>query len=244
MEENPPAIMNLANLQKTWSQSGFQLGPVNLTLPAGATLAVLGKNGSGKTTLFQLMTGNLDPDAGTILFQGRKFTPESFDQKRQIGYLPQHLELPHWVTGSEILTYATRLYQIPDPTRHVEETLTYWDSEGFRNKPLASCSHGMQKRIALGLAGIHDPDLLILDEPFSGLDLYHIRALENLIRHRSDTGKATIVCTHIAPYAARLCEEAMIMETGRCTPLEGWQQKSWPDRIRLMEDSFFPTGEN
>ncbi len=228
-----------AQLTKSYP-GGFQLGPVDLSLREGETAAFLGTNGAGKSTLFQLLTANLDPTAGEIRLNGDKLTPDTPLLKRRLGYLPQNTVLPRWVTGREILDYAARLYGLAQADAVVTKAETYWDCASFSHKPLMALSYGMQKRVALALATLHDPDYLILDEPHSGLDLLHIRALDEAILRRARAGKTTILSTHIAPYTARLCDCVYIIEGGQVRRLAGWDERSYLDRIELIEQAFFP----
>jgi ABC-type multidrug transport system ATPase subunit len=225
-------------LEKTYEE-GFKLGPVDLALPAGATVAFLGKNGSGKSTLFELLTGNLDPTAGGVRLDGKALRPDTPELKRLLGYLPQNHALPRWVTGREILTYAARLYELPSPARRVADAEAYWDCASYAKAPLATLSYGMGKRVALALATLHDPPCLILDEPFSGLDLFHIKALDAKIAARAAAGRLTILSTHVAPYTAGLCDQVCIIEAGRVRTLEGWQGTDYLQRIAMIERAFF-----
>ncbi len=229
----------LDNLKKTFPQSQFQLGPVNLTLQPGDSVAVFGKNGAGKSTLFQMITGHLRPEGGKVFVLGEVMQASSFDLKRKIGYLPQSLDLPRWVSGYDLLTYAIKLYELPRLAEKREETLLRWDCMSFAHKPLAACSYGMQKRIALALAAVHEPEILILDEPFSGLDLFHIRALEDIISERKGH-KLTIVSTHVAAYAAKLNDRAVTLKEGQLQELSTWGSAPFMERIQLMEEQFFP----
>ena len=104
---------------------------------------------------------------------------------------------------------------------------------------MAACSHGMQKRIGLGLATIHEPKVLILDEPFSGLDLFHIKALNDTIASRAAAGLITILSTHIAPYTAALCQEVYVVDRGTVAPLIPWSDAAPPARVEIIERSFF-----
>ena len=104
---------------------------------------------------------------------------------------------------------------------------------------MAACSHGMQKRVGLALASFHDPELLILDEPFSGLDIFHIRALDQIIDQRRKSGKCTFISTHIAPYAARFCNRALFLVDGTCREAESWPQAEQSARVHYMESFFF-----
>ena len=231
--------LQIEGLSKRYPQSQFQLGPLDLGLEDGASLALFGKNGSGKSTLFQMITGHLRPDAGKIMIFGEPMNLGAFALKRRIGYLPQHLDLPRWVSGFDLITYALKLHGIKSLAAKRQEVLTYWECQTFAHKPLAACSYGMQKRIALALATLHDPELLILDEPFSGLDLYHIRALEELLSLRRGRS-LTILSTHVAAYAAKLNERAMSLHDGHLKELRTWPAASFVERIDLMEREFFP----
>ncbi len=232
-------ILEVKQLQKSYGSS-FKLGPVDFKIAPSETIGLLGENGAGKSTFFQLITGSLDADSGEIVLLSNLLTPDTFMLKRSLGYLPQDLQLPKWATAVELLSYAAKLYQIESPDQKIRNAIDHWDCSNFKNRPLAACSHGMQKRAALALATLHTPKLLILDEPFSGLDLYHIRALEHKIEERSKKGLATIVCTHIAPYAAKLCNRVNILKAGQMSSLANWEEKQYIDRISQIEQYFFP----
>ncbi|MBC7658466.1 MAG: ABC transporter ATP-binding protein [Chitinophagaceae bacterium] len=229
----------LEDLTKGFPQSGFKLGPLTLTLEAGSRLALFGKNGAGKTTLFQLLTGHMTADAGTIRIAGQMMNVSAFELKKKIGYLPQHLELPRWVSAYDLITYALKLYEFENLVTHRTAILERWDAAYYANKPLGACSYGMQKRVGLALATLHSPELLILDEPFSGLDLFHIRTLEDLIAART-ADQITIVSTHVASHVARLCDRAIVIRDGHLNEIEDWNSAGFMERLDLMEDQFFP----
>ena len=232
------SLLTVKDLTKKYP-SGFQFGSANFELQSGSTVAFLGPNGAGKSTLFQMLTGNLDPSSGHINLEGAKLSPDAFELKRMVGYLPQHLQLPKWVSGREVLRYAANLYQLPEPMKQIEGMMERWDCHSYQNQPLASCSHGMQKRVGLALANIHTPRLLILDEPFSGLDLYHMRTLEELITERRKAGLATIISTHITPFVAKLCQQVFIIKKGQVQQLGGWAEHSYEDKVKAIENQFF-----
>ena len=230
--------INIINLEKSFSGRAFKLGPINFSIKPGEVHALFGHNGAGKSTLFQLMTGNMDPDNGKIEILGEPMKMESYYLKQRIGYLPQHLTLPDWVTPKEILRYASHLYNLNNSKEIIQKQLEYWDCYSFLERPVNRCSHGMQKRVSLALATIHKPEVLILDEPFSGLDFYHIRSLKNMIHLRQKENKITIVCTHMAPYAAELCNRASVLWKGELSYLPEWQSGQQSDRIKIIESKF------
>ena len=235
------AVLAATALKKEY-ETGFRVGPIDLILAPGETVALLGKNGAGKTTLFQVLTGNADATGGTVSILGRRLTPDTPDVKRAVGYLPQNPALPRWATGRDLLTYAAKLHGLPERERLIAEREAYWDTASYRKKPLATLSYGMQKRLGLALATLHDPPLLILDEPFSGLDLYHIRAVEDAIQSRAAAAKATLVSTHDAANAARTAHRALVMDAGQLTLLEGFAAAGFLERMALIENAFFGNG--
>ncbi len=231
--------LSLKELLKSFPSSGFQLGPLNLELRPGERLALFGKNGAGKSTLFQILTGHMAADSGEVHVFGERMKTDSHELKMRMGYLPQHLELPRWVSAHDIITYALKLYGMENLESKRSEILERWDASYYAKKPLGACSYGMQKRVALALATLHNPEILILDEPFSGLDLFHIRTLEDLLAERS-SGQITIVSTHVASHVAKLCERAATIRDGRLEEISSWPQASFMSRLDLMEAEFFP----
>lgn len=117
--------------------------------------------------------------------------------------------------------------------------MEFWDCASYRSKTLASCSFGMQKRVGLALATLHDPPCLILDEPFSGLDIFHIHALEEALGKRKDEGKTTVLSTHILPYVVRSCARVFILDEGNVKEFNSWAQKSTDEKTASIEQHFF-----
>ena len=226
-------MMTLKAITKVYS-SGFKLEPCSMQIKEGETLSVLGKNGSGKSTLLEILTANSDPSTGEIFFAGERLTPEAYMLKRKLGYLPQNTYFPMWVSGRELLAYASRLYQLPIKET-VKKALAYWDSVSYQHKPLAVCSHGMQKRIGLAMATLNSPSLLVLDEPFSGLDVMQTKALENILQQRKDKGLSNVISTHILPYVAKISDRVLILKQGRSELLRGWQGHTYLEKIDLLE---------
>jgi ABC-type multidrug transport system ATPase subunit len=231
-------LLTLNNLTKNFEET-FKLGPVSLTLESGKTVAFLGRNGAGKSTLFNLITGNLDASSGEVLVEGKRMTPDTPMVKKTIGYLPQKHVLPRWSTAQEILTYAAGLYGIQDAKGTLTESMKKWDCASYAKKPLATLSHGMRKRVGLALATLNNPEILILDEPFSGLDLFQIKALETEIITREKNSKLTILSTHIAPYTAKLCSAVYIVENGIVNSMDQYEQGGFEERITTIESYFF-----
>ncbi len=217
--------------------SRFHLGPVNAEFNAGEVVGVLGKNGAGKSTLFNLLTGTSDAVSGDVLLVGKKLRTDTPELKRLIGYLPQHHVLPPWSTPVEILDYAATLLAVEK--NGLSEVLAYWDLTEFKSKPLQTLSYGTQKRVALAVATFAAPPVAILDEPFSGLDIYHIRALEIELKRRKDLGLISLVSTHIVSQTASLCDRVLIVKDGNLKELSPWTQIGYEGRTELILKEFF-----
>ncbi len=232
------SVLQTQGLKKLFAQ-GFTLTVEDFQMFPGEIVAFLGANGSGKTTLFELLTGNADASAGEVWVEEQRMRPENFMLKRRVGYLPQTMHLPKWVTGYEMLSYAALLYSMTGARERVREAMEFWDCASFQTKPLASCSFGMQKRIGLALATLQDPQCLILDEPFSGLDLYHIHSLEEAIRKRQAEGKLTILSTHWIPYVVNSCQRVCVLREGSVREVSDWLALTLDLRQRTIEQHFF-----
>jgi ABC-type multidrug transport system ATPase subunit len=233
--------MRIENLTKTYG-SGFTLGPISCTFAPGETIGILGKNGAGKSTLFELMTGNLDATSGQVFLGTERLTPDRPDLKKRLGYLPQHPVLPKWVTGREILAYAGLLHALPDQEARIKRAEDYWDCKDYAQKPVGTLSYGMQKRVGLALATLHDPDILILDEPHSGLDLFHVKALDEAIRRRASEGKTTIISTHVSSFAAAMCDHLFMIDGGKLIPLSPWAGLDFLSKMAAIDTAFFGQG--
>ncbi len=226
------------NLKRAWP-TGFKLGPINFTALEGETIAVFGKNGAGKSTFFQLLSGSVDRTDGEIRILGHKMSPDATTLRRRVGYLPQESTLPDWTTPDEILSYAAKLLELSDPCAAVETELKRWDALEWRHRPICKSSHGMQRRIGLAVAMIHDPDLLILDEPFNALDIVNSRTLSQLIRDRAARHKTTLISIHTPLLAAELCPRSILLENGQLSELSAWPDLPLLERASLIETRFF-----
>jgi ABC-2 type transport system ATP-binding protein len=229
-------MLKYVNLTKSY-ESGFTLGPVDLEVASGKIVAIFGQNGAGKSTLFQLTSGNIDRSSGHIFWNEQKVSPDAVDIKRKIGYLPQESHLPQWVTPEEVISWCAKLHKTNDTL--AQKAMVLWDIGPWKRRPLAMCSHGMQKRVGLALATLHEPELLILDEAFNALDILHTKNLETLIRERQKKSLTSLVSTHSPLMAADLCDEAWIIKDGHIRVLSEWAKETVIGRKQLIEMEFF-----
>jgi len=215
----------------------FTLGPISLQIQAGETLALLGPNGAGKSTLFQILTSNIRPDSGTVRLDGHLISPENFDQRRKIAYQSQSNELPRWVSALEALQYVAFLHQKDQSL--IDSFVNVFDLKSFLTKPLNGCSYGMLKRVGLAIAFLQESPFLILDEPFSGLDLYHVKSLEKALIERQSRGFSTLISTHDFSFVSRHAQRCLFIEKGQMAEAKDWRPLDPLRRLDLIEARFF-----
>lgn len=222
----------------------FSLGPLNHEFSGGSLCAVIGPNGAGKSSLFRLLTGTDDASEGEVLFGDARVHSHDYHHKRRLGYLPQPLEIPLWVSGWDVLHYIAALRDVPEAKKRVKGLIDLWQISSYQHRPLVGCSYGMRKRVALALAQLGDPPVMILDEPLSGLDVLHIASLRAQLRRRRDLGLCTIVSTHILSFACEEATEVVLMKVGKMQTLPRWPQWSYDERQRHLENFLMDTDTN
>ncbi len=195
------------------------LAGVDITVKPGVLTGLLGPNGAGKTTLMRVMLGVIAPDAGEVLIDGRGIT---FTDRQRWGYMPQERGIYPTMKAGDQLVYMARLHGLGrDEARSRARSLLdelglaeRWDERTDR------LSGGMQQRLQLGTALVHGPDVIILDEPFSGLDPVAVEELSQTLRDRVRAGKTVVLSSHQLDLVQDLCEDIVMIDHGR-TVLEG-----------------------
>jgi len=189
----------------------------NLTLAPGAIVGLLGPNGSGKSTTVSMLTGVREPSEGEILFDGCSIADRMVAYKRRVGYVPEDAHLYTFLSGREQLDLIGRLRQMPDDvrTRKVAALLELFGLAGASDQPISGYSKGMRQKLLIVAALLHDPDLLILDEPESGLDLSASLVLRHLIPLLAARGKMILYSSHVLDYVERLCSDVIVLHRGR-----------------------------
>ncbi|WP_068672146.1 ABC transporter ATP-binding protein [Oceanobacillus sp. Castelsardo] len=186
--------------------------PISFSIGKGRCIALLGPNGAGKTTTLQMLAGLLKPTSGTIEFVGNK----QIDNRSQIGFLPQHPTFFNWMTAQEFLQFAGELSHVPKKQLAIrlKETLAFVRLEDVRNKKIGGFSGGMKQRLGLAQALLHEPELLILDEPVSALDPTGRRDVLQLL-DQLKSNMTILFSTHILHDAEQVCEDILMLKDGR-----------------------------
>ena len=190
---------------------------VTFTVAAGQFFGFLGPNGAGKSTTIKMLTGLLEPTAGTIEILGKPFTANALDLKRQIGVVPEGMALLGRLTAPEYLRFVGRMYGLERDTvnRRTEELLEFMQLADERRKLVTDFSHGMQKKLALAAAVIHGPLVLFLDEPFEGVDAIAAGMLKTMLQGMINRGATIFLTTHVLEIVERLCSHVAIIHQGR-----------------------------
>src|SRR6201993_946255 len=190
---------------------------VTFTVATGQFFGFLGPNGAGKSTTIKMLTGLLEPTAGTIEILGKPFSAGALGLKRQIGVVPEGMALLGRLTAPEYLRFVGRMYGLERETvnRRTEELLEFMQLADERRKLITDFSHGMQKKLALAAAVIHGPRVLFLDEPFERVDAVAAGMLKNMLSGMISRGATIFLTTHVLEIVERLCSHVAIIHQGR-----------------------------
>ena len=190
---------------------------VTLEVYAGEIFGFLGPNGAGKTTTIKVVIGLLQPSAGEVRVAGWNVQTEPLRAKAASGYVPDEPTLYPKLTGRELLRFVGDLYGIDSAQvdRRMEELLRLFDLTSAADDTIDSYSHGMRQKVSLAAALVHDPKVLVLDEPTVGLDPRSARLIKDILRQLADRGAAVFLSTHILEIAENMCDRIGIINQGR-----------------------------
>ena len=190
------------------------VGGVSLAVPAGSIYGLLGPNGAGKTTILRMLIGIIDPSSGTRRVLGRE---RPIEAAPEVGYLPEERGLYPSMHAADAIAFMGALRGLPlaEGRRRAEELLARHDLGEWAKKPIRSLSKGMAQTVQLLGTIVHKPRLIVLDEPFAGLDAFNQGRLEELIRRETREGATIIFSTHVIAHAERLCERVAIIAAGK-----------------------------
>ena len=192
------------------------LAGVELTAGAGEIVGVFGPNGAGKTTLIRVLATLLTPSAGRVsLFQEDPFGPRGSQVRRRLGLVSHETFLYPDLTAWENLLYYARLYDVPDGARRAGEQIEWSGLADHASRPVRAFSRGMAQRLALARALLHRPDLVLLDEPFSGLDAVGADTVENTLTTLRSEGRTAVLTTHDLTRGLRVADRVYIVSRGR-----------------------------
>jgi len=190
---------------------------VSFTVPPGTILGLLGPNGSGKSTTVSILTGLREPSAGQVWFNGINVADRLVEYKARVGYVPEDPHIYSFLSGREHLDLVGRLRRLPGSLRahKIATLLDLFGMSGAADQPMSAYSKGMKQKVLIIAALLHDPDLLILDEPESGLDLTAGLVLRHLIAILAARGKTILYSSHLLDNVERLCAGVVVLHRGK-----------------------------
>jgi len=209
-------MLELRNVSKRFSGIAA-VDNVSFQARAGEVTGYLGPNGSGKSTTMKMITGLIEMSAGEILFGGERIQRDLIAYKQRMGYVPEEPHLYSHLSGLEYLVMVGQLRNLPPKPAadHIDGLLRLLGLHGDRHVPLSSYSKGMRQKVLLAAALLHNPDLLLLDEPFSGLDVSSALVMRSLIQELAARGKVVLFSSHELETVERVCSHVIILHRAR-----------------------------
>jgi len=225
-------------LRKVWPSQAddvVAVDDISFTVRSGEIVGLLGPNGAGKTTTMRMLVTLTPPTSGAANICGFDVSEDAHAVRSRIGYLSTSSGLPGKLTCREVLRTFAGLYRIPSAAQRIEESIEQHAITPFADRAVEALSTGMRQRLRIATATLHEPPVLILDEPTLGLDVVSAEALLDAVRDARDSGVAVLYSTHQMEDAARLCDRIGVLIEGRLKAVdtvEGHLEKTGEDDFR------------
>ncbi|MCA9065611.1 MAG: ATP-binding cassette domain-containing protein [Planctomycetaceae bacterium] len=215
--------MKLVDVQHLVKQFSTAVGTVtavddvSFSVSTGEVFGLLGANGAGKTTTLRMILGLLQPTSGTATVGGCCVTEQPDEVKRNVALVSASSGLYQWLTPRELIQYFADVYGVPDEVAQprIEHLIDLFDLKSFCDRRCAGLSTGQQQRVNLARSLVHDPPVIMMDEPTRGLDIVGSKCIFDFTAHLQQQGKAVVICTHHLDEAQRLCSRFGLMHQGR-----------------------------
>lgn len=210
-------MIELKNVSKSYDGKKNAVDNVTLNIHGGEIFGFLGPNGAGKTTALKLITGLLSPDTGSIAIDGFDIEKDAIEAKRRFAFVPDNPEVFTRLKAIEYLRFIGDVYGVDGDVRkaRVDELSKKFGIADVLNQQIKTFSHGMQQKLILVGALLHDPDAWILDEPMTGLDPASSFTLKTMMREYADAGKTVLFSTHILDVAEKVCDRLGIIDESK-----------------------------
>ena len=209
-------MLNIQHLSKAYGEKKA-VDDLSLHIAPGEIYGFIGHNGAGKTTTLKAVAGILNYDEGTILVDGVDNRKNPLDCKRRIAYIPDNPDIYDFMTGIKYLNFVADIFGVGSAERQerIRKYADLFELTGDLGQAVATYSHGMKQKLAIISAFIHEPKLILMDEPFVGLDPKAAHILKGMMRELCDKGGAIFFSTHVLEVAEKLCNKVAIIKDGR-----------------------------
>ena len=236
-------MIEIKNVSKSYDGKVKALNDISFKIDNGEIFAFIGHNGAGKTTMIKSLVGILDFDSGDILINGKSIKKEPIECKREMAYVPDNPDLYENMTGLDFINFICDIYDVSLEERkiNIEKYSKMFEMDGKLGSDISSFSHGMKQKVALIAALSHNPDVLIMDEPFVGLDPKAVFDMKEVMHKMAKDGKTIFFSTHILDVAEKLCDRVAIIKKGEIVKIGKMKDIKGDE---TLEQVFLELGDN
>jgi ABC-2 type transport system ATP-binding protein len=232
-------MLEIKGLTKRYN-SVAAVDDVSFRIEPGEVYGYLGPNGSGKSTTVKMLTGLLAPTRGHIFYQGRDIREDLVAWRKHLGYVPEEPQLYPYLSGLEYMQLVGRLRSIPQAVldRKVDRLFDLFSLHGWRHASISSYSKGMKQKVLISAALLHDPDVLIFDEPLSGLDVTSVLIFRSVVRSLAREAKIILFSSHVLEVIEKVCSKVIILYKGHVVADDNVERLRELMRLPSLEDVF------
>lgn len=236
-------MIEIKNVSKSYDGKVKALNDISFKIDNGEIFAFIGHNGAGKTTMIKSLVGILDFDSGDIFINGKSIKKEPIECKREMAYVPDNPDLYENMTGLDFINFICDIYDVSLEERkvNIEKYSKMFEMDGKLSSDISSFSHGMKQKVALIAALSHNPDVLIMDEPFVGLDPKAVFDMKEVMHKMAKEGKTIFFSTHILDVAEKLCDRVAIIKKGEIVKIGKMKDIKGDESL---EQVFLELGDN
>lgn len=236
-------MIEIKNVSKSYDGKVKALNDISFKIDNGEIFAFIGHNGAGKTTMIKSLVGILDFDSGDILINDKSIKKEPIECKREMAYVPDNPDLYENMTGLDFINFICDIYDVSLEERktNIEKYSKMFEMDGKLGSDISSFSHGMKQKVALIAALSHNPDVLIMDEPFVGLDPKAVFDMKEVMHKMAKEGKTIFFSTHILDVAEKLCDRVAIIKKGEIVKIGKMKDIKGDESL---EQVFLELGDN
>lgn len=234
-------MITVSHVTKRYNKSDLVVRDVSFSVEKGQIFGLLGPNGAGKTTLMQMIATLLQPTSGLVSICGLDSQSSAQEIRRKIGFLTTEIKLDPLSTPNQLFQFFSELYDIPEQEigARKEESFDRFGITPFADKKIAELSTGMKQKVSIVISLIHDPDVIIFDEPTNGLDILTSRQVMDYLLELKKRGKSVLLSTHIFSVAEQLCDEIAILVDGKIVDQGSAEALTEKTGSKNFEEAFF-----